>query len=217
MDQSITPAPATDSASDTDIPPREAGQLADAVRTLEATLTATRPLPEAWARDARKAGQDATQSVHHQYEATMIAYQRQRESDAPAYWLVTHPCPPWCRITDTHQSSDDPGDRVHDSEVHAVTFDSMEPSTAYAEFRAPEMTAQLTQGYREVEARVSVEFEGDPIAAATLDEAEQLAFALLALVRQGRGQGLLKALPFDEHGNCVTRDCTVCRVHEASA
>jgi len=185
--------------------------------TPDPTTTTAEQLPEAWARDAVKAAKDATQSVVSQYEATMIAYQRQRESDAPAYWLANSPCPAWCRTTDTHQSSDDPGDRAHDSEVHAVHFDTMEPSTSYAEFRAPEMTVALVQQYREVEARVSVEFEGDPIAAATLDEAEQLAFALLELVRQGRGQARLKVLPFDADGNCFTGDCTVCHVNGASA
>lgn len=103
----------------------------------------------------------------------------------PAYWLVSHPCPPWCHGR-AHTSSDHPMDRVHDSAVRAVTFDTMQPSTGYGDYRAPELTLHLTQGYRETEPRVCVEFEGDTILYATLVEAEAVADALLALIAEAR-------------------------------
>ncbi|WP_336208213.1 DUF6907 domain-containing protein [Nonomuraea sp. LPB2021202275-12-8] len=170
----------------------------------------TQPLPEAWARDAIEAGKRAADSVRFQYVATMRALQRQRESGESPYWLASHPCPPWCRNTGTHLSSDSPEDRAHDSEVHAVQFDSMEPSTAFADFRAPEMTFQLTLAFREVEARVFVEFEGEHVAAATLDEAERIARSILSLVEQARGGWRPAIIPFDHEGKCSDITCVSC-------
>lgn len=174
-------------------------------------------LPRGWEQAAKQAAVTAEKSVRGTYDATMLAYDHQRASGEPAFWLTSHPCPPWCADGSLHSSSDSPEDREHDSDVHSVSLDAMEPSVAFAEFRAPAVTVFLTQHFREVEPRVCLEKDNDPIGYATLDEAEQLAFALLDLVRKGRRQESPKLLPYDEHGQCVTRDCTVCRIQGASA
>lgn len=145
-------------------------------------------VPEPWERDARKAGEQAAMSVRFQYEATMRAYETQRDSSQPAYWLKSHPCPSWCTNGDLHKSSDDPDDRAHDSDVLSVSFDTMPPSVAYAEFRAPEATVMLTQKFREAEPRIYINDSSDGTNLyATLDEAEKLAHDLLFLVAQARG------------------------------
>lgn len=197
----------------------EMEQLATAVERLQDGLkTATQQqIPATWQDAAREAGTRAAENVRITYQSTMAATKAQAASDEPAFWLASHPCPPWCAVTDLHRSGDHPDDRQHDGDVHAVSFDSMPPSVGYAVYAAPQMTMSLSQRFREVEARVSIEMEGEPVAHATLDEIEQAAFAMLALVRLARGQEPLKVLPFDEHGRCVTADCTVCRVEGASA
>lgn len=145
-------------------------------------------LPEAWEEDARKAAKRAELAVHIKYDATMEAYAKQRESDEPAYWLSTHPCPAWCINSGLHKSGDAIDDREHDSGAQSVSFDSMEPSVGYAEFAAPEMTFMLTQRFREVEPRVCMEMDGEPLAYATLAEAERIANVLLGLVALARGK-----------------------------
>lgn len=199
----------------------EARQLATAVQRLQQNLNTITPeqadLPEAWERDAKKAGDQAAMSVRFEYRLRMAALDKGRDSDAPAYWLASHPCPTWCAYPESHRSGDDPDDRAHDSDPFSVSFDSMEPSVAYAEFRAPEMRFMLTSRFREVEPRVYLEMEGEPVGHATLDEAEQIAFHLLDLVRQARGHESPKILPYDSHGQCVTRDCATCRIDQASA
>lgn len=178
---------------------------------------ATVELPESWKEDARQAAERAARAVRIQHEATMEAYAKQRASREPAYWLASHPCPSWCTNAALHRSGDAIADREHDSDTLSVSFDAMEPSVGYAEFAAPEMTVMLTQRFREVEPRVCVEMEGEPVAHATLDEAEQLAFALLDLVRQGRGQEPPRLQLFDSHGRCVTRECVTCHAEAEGA
>lgn len=173
------------------------------------------PLPASWERDAQTAATRAAMAVRCDYESTMKALDKDNSDDRPrAYWLDSFPCPAWCAYPETHRNGDHPEERAHDSDTLAVTFATEAPSTAYAEYQAPEMKFFLTQGYREAEARVHVEKEGEPVAWATLDEAQQMAFNLLALVRQARGQEPLKVLPFDSHGKCTTRDCAQCAVEE---
>lgn len=174
-------------------------------------------LPQSWERDAQKAAERAAMSVRSQYECTMRALSKDSKDRERAYWLDSFPCPSWCAYPETHRNGDQPDERIHDGDPLAVTFATEEPSTAFAEFRAPEMKLFLLQGYREAEPRVHLEKEGEPVAWATLDEAEQLAFHLLDLVRQARGQDSPAVLQYDSEGHCVVKtDCTVCNI-EASA
>jgi hypothetical protein len=146
-------------------------------------------IPEAWEDEALKVGEQAAMRARFEYEATMRAYEKQREDNEPAYWLKSDPCPPWCTNTNLHKSSDDPADREHDSDVLSVSLESMPPSVAYAEFRPPEVTAMLVQKFREVEPRVYINDSSDGTNLyATLDEAEKLAYDLLFLVAQARGK-----------------------------
>jgi hypothetical protein len=179
---------------------------------------ATSDLPPSWEETARKAGDRAEFSVRAEYAATMRAYEEERKSTEPAYWLKSDPCPAWCVDTDMHRSSDDPDDRNHGSSVHNVELSSMPPSVAFAVFQAPELVLTLVKRHREVEPRVSINDSGDKTNLyATIDEAEQIAFHLLDLVRQARDQEPLKVLPFDSHGTCVLKsDCTVCNVEKTA-
>ncbi|MFI9846520.1 DUF6907 domain-containing protein [Nonomuraea sp. NPDC051941] len=180
--------------------------------------SATEPqLPATWEEEARKAGEQAAFRVRVSYDAEMRAYEHERATKPTAYWLASDPCAPWCTNDDIHRSSDVPDDRVHDSAVHTVSLYTMEPVTVFAEFTAPELTLQLTQRYREGEPRVFLNDSGDDTRLyATLDEAEKIAFALLDLVRQGRGQEPLKVMPFDSEGRCRNADCVTCRVEKTA-
>ena len=182
-----------------------ASDLSAAVARLQDTL------PSAWEKAARDAADLADRRVRAEYESTMQAIKAERVSGAPAYWLRSFPCPEWCTDTDAHRSSDDPADRQHDSDVHAVTFETMRPSTSYATYQAPDLALGLTQGYREAEARVWMEMDGEPVGHASLDEAEQLAFHLLDLVRRARGLEPVQVLPFDSQGRCDDTACISCR------
>lgn len=176
----------------------------------------TQAIPDAWEQSAKQAGERAAMKVRFEYEATMQALDKQCANGEPAYWLKSHPCPPWCTHSVLHRSSDDPADREHGSDVLSVSLDSMPPSVAYAEFRAPALTVMLTQRFREVEPRVYLNDSSDGTNLyATLDEAEKLAHDLLFLVRQGRGQAPPR-LGYDSEGRCDSRDCVTCHV-EASA
>ena len=168
-------------------------------------------LPAAWEKAAQEAASKAAEAVRIEYQSAMQAIKAERDSDAPAYWLQSFPCPEWCTDTDAHRSSDDPADRQHDSDVHAVAFETMRPSTSYATYQAPDLALGLTQGYREAEARVWMEMDGEPVGHASLDEAEQLAFHLLDLVRRARGLEPVQVLPFDSQGRCDDTACISCR------
>jgi hypothetical protein len=179
--------------------------------------TPTTKLPESWEKAAQIAAQRADMKVRAEYEATAQAYDKQRASDEPAYWLAGDPCPAWCTNGPLHKSSDGPADREHDSDIMRQSLNSMPPITAFADFRAPEVTLTLTKKYREVEARVEISTSDQDAYFATLDEAEGLAFALLDLVRQGRGQEPPKLQLFDSTGRCVTRECVTCHAEAEGA
>ncbi len=171
------------------------------------------PLQFGWEQAAKAAADRAALAVRSEHEAAMKALNKDLNEQPAAYWLESHGgCPAWCAHPEAHRSGDHPEDRFHDSESHTVHFDTMEPSTAYAEYLPPEMRMFLTMGYREAEARVAIEFEGDSLAWGSLDETEALAFALLDLVRKARGQESVKVQPYDGHGRCTTKDCTLCHV-----
>lgn len=171
-----------------------------------------REVPAAWEKSAQQAGERAAMAVRYKYEAEQRAYEHERANNKPAYWLASHPCPPWCTNDALHRSSDMPDDRMHDSDMHAVSLHTMEPGTVFAEFAAPEVTMLLVQRFREVEPRVFINDSGDDARLyATLDEAEKIAFALLDLVRQARGGWKPTVLPFDHQGRCGDDSCIACK------
>jgi hypothetical protein len=86
----------------------------------------------------------------------------------------------------------------------------MPPSVAYARYAAPEVTFSLTQAYRETEARVFMTKDGDEVLHATLAEAEEIAVALLDLVRTARGLVAPPVMPFSPDGRCSDPACRHC-------
>jgi len=136
-------------------------------------------------------------------------------------WQTT-PCPAWC--VEKHRDLDHPDDRIHWSDWHGTKLTTMDTENvgspdepAWALHNA---TVNLFQNYREVEPRITlVDDMHERCSYAmhlSLDEAEQIAFKLLDLVRKGRGQESPKILPFDSHGRCVTRDCVVCHAEKTA-
>lgn len=129
----------------------------------------------------------------------------------------TAPCPSWC--VERHHNHDMPDDRLHWSDWHGVDLTSMDMENIgpkdQPDYRTHNASAVLFQHYREAEPRVSlIDDIHDRCAYSmhmTLDEAEQLAFHLFELVRQGRGSWRPMVLPFDHEGRCGDPSCIACR------
>ncbi|SDJ93347.1 DUF6907 domain-containing protein [Nonomuraea jiangxiensis] len=168
-------------------------------------------------KEADKAAEAAAAKVRYRHAATMDAVRKDLRERPTAYWLTSHPCDQWCTNGNIHRSGDDPDDRVHESDFHSVTFDTMDPSTSYAEYQPPEMRFLLQRGYRESEPRLYMEMEDEPVAWATLREAELLAFRILDLVRQARGQEPPRTQLFDSEGRCADRECVTCHAEQSQA
>lgn len=200
------------------VPLAESGLLASAIHAQVARAHAKpdREIPEAWEKRATETGERRAMAVRFEYLATMDALDNERNDARPAYWLQGDPCPEWCTIQDLHSSNDEPGDRVHDGDPTAVSLNSMPPVVIQdpaARFGAPELRFMLTKKYREVEPRVWINDDADKIDKyATLDEVEQIAHTLLALVREGRGVEWGKVVPL-QHGPTSCDDST-CMCHE---
>lgn len=203
---------------DATVPLAESGELARAIHAQFARAHAKpdREIPEAWEKDATAAGERAAMAVKFEYLATMDAFDNDRQSDAPAYWLASDPCPEWCANQSLHRSDDEPCDRAHDGVTFAISLNSMSPVVIQdpaARFGAPELRFMLTKKFREVEPRVWINDDADKVDKyATLDEIEQIAHTLLALVREGRGVEWGKIVPL-QHGPSACDDST-CMCHE---
>ncbi|MFI9552673.1 DUF6907 domain-containing protein [Nonomuraea endophytica] len=147
-------------------------------------------VPAAWEETAVLAGTRAANAIRFQYVGQMSARKNERD-DEPAYWLESHPCPDWCTRS-LHLGSDHPSDRHHDSATDYVWLDTMEPEVFEQpehRFGAPQVNFHLTQHYREREPRIYISNSAEDLNLyASLDEAEKLANALLALVAQARGK-----------------------------
>ncbi|MFI7618021.1 DUF6907 domain-containing protein [Nonomuraea terrae] len=160
-----------------------------------------------------------------QWNAEMEAYETQRARKAngelpPPAWLAEDPCPAWCVGDLDHEASTHPADRSHFGATMTVPLVTEEPVAAGHpyEWTQPELQVSIDQRYREKEARVRLAKDDDNGVYATLEEAEQLAFTLLDLVRQARGQEPPKLQLFDSQGRCVTRECVTCHAeHQTGA
>ncbi|MFI7452317.1 DUF6907 domain-containing protein [Nonomuraea sp. NPDC049714] len=167
---------------------------------------------------AEQAGRRAAERFIAQYQSEMRAHERSfadREAGiapTPASWLSEDPCPAWCAGGLDHDESTHPDDRNHWSPTHSVDLVTMEPVVAgYPTRWAPDqVNLALEQKYREREARVCLGKGDDTIIWATLAEAEETAFALLALVREARGLSAPVGMPFDTEGRCQDRSCRHC-------
>ncbi|MER7363550.1 DUF6907 domain-containing protein [Nonomuraea wenchangensis] len=148
-------------------------------------------LPDAWIKAAETKGRDRAVEVKSAYVSELYAYAHEKASGTPALWLETDPCPAWCDSR-LHKTSDHPDDRGHDgaTSVHRLLSMPVIPmrfadGTRWA---APELHLQLVKEYRDVEPRVFINDSEDQVRLhATLDELEEIANAMLDLVRQGRG------------------------------
>jgi hypothetical protein len=103
-------------------------------------------------------------------------------SDRP-YWLTTS-CPKWC--TEQHEAGDAVNRREHRSEELGAliltpmgTRHSAEPVNGWV---------YLVQGYREIGPLVHIHQEHKVVLICTLDEARQLAAAILDAVRLGESE-----------------------------
>ena len=177
--------------------PEEAADLGRAVlsqveKANQKTRLTLADLPPSWVKDAEIKGREHTEMVKHGHLSEMIANAHEAGSDEPALWLQTDPCPEWCHNASLHKTSDHPDDRAHDSVTIVVPLLTMEAvpmtfadGTRYA---APELHLQLVKEYRECEPRAFINDSGDQVRMhASLDELEEIANAMLDMVRQGRG------------------------------
>ncbi|MFI6477333.1 DUF6907 domain-containing protein [Nonomuraea sp. NPDC050663] len=123
-------------------------------------------------------------------------------------WLDDDPCPSWCAYGHEHLPSSGTGDRTHGSAAHRVTLNVMEPIViGYPKsFAQPTLCAELSQHFREKEARVIVHVSDQQIFEATLAEAEQIARNLLDLVAQARGRSSQPCLDVP----CPDVACRIC-------
>jgi hypothetical protein len=166
---------------------------------------------------AEQAGREAVQRYLIQHRSEMEAHEATRAERATgtapaAAWLLEEPCPTWCAGDLDHDDSTSPDDRNHWSPTHSVDLVTMEPVVdGYPNRWAPErVNLSLEQRYREREPRVLLGKGDETIIEATLDEAEQAAFVLLALVREARGLAAPVGMPFDTDGRCSDKSCRHC-------
>jgi hypothetical protein len=166
---------------------------------------------------AEKAGREAAERYIAQYRSEIRAHEvtmaaRDAGTLPAAAWLAEDPCPAWCVGDLDHDDSTHPDDRNHWSPTHSVELVTMEPVVmGYPTKWAPDqVNLSLEQGYREREARVLVGKGDDTNIAATLAEAEEIAFAMLALVREARGVAAPVGMPFDTDGRCQDKSCRHC-------
>jgi hypothetical protein len=134
------------------------------------------------------------------------------------FWLPQG-CPSWC--TDTHKDSDEEGDRLHTSpwQITAATTMDMEnfghgSGSGLPVWVAHTAEVSLQQGYREAEPRVLYHDAANDRyhQYLTLDEAEQLANAMLAHVAAARGRAHRTGLTqvYDDDGRCPDLACLAC-------
>lgn len=102
--------------------------------------------------------------------------------EAP-YWQDA-PCPPWCVVP--HRDYDHPDDRWHDSEQTVIKLSLEAPVRAVIGdevlMDVPELCTELTQGYREADARVAIIHNGSETLPLTLAEAALLRDSLTEML-----------------------------------
>jgi hypothetical protein len=106
------------------------------------------------------------------------------------FWQV-EPCPAWC--TTTHEDADACEDRIHVGDYWWLTMTMENPiiraqSDSGTDCQPAQTGVRLEQGWREIEARVTLVCRDDYMAL-TLGGASELAGALTSLLRQARDDG----------------------------
>lgn len=109
-------------------------------------------------------------------------------TDRKPYWL-TEPCPAWC--DQRHFDRDMPGQRHHFGRERLLPL-TQEPALPGSVdrpnvFRAPDLFTGLVQHHRETEPVVRLAYSENFEMRLTLDEVEQLAADLTALIADARG------------------------------
>lgn len=201
---------------------RDGVQLFECTSHVAAAVTPSpKPaIPPTVRERAEQAGRDAVKRFRHEYESAMAAHEHERTANEngdvpPAAWLAEDHCPPWCVDGCDHSASTHPDDRIHFGASTIVPLVTMEPVVVcYPErFAPPELMISLDQKYREKEPRVSINDGGDKLRMfATLDEAEQIANAMLAHVAAARGRAHRTGLTqvYDGEGRCPDLVCLSC-------
>jgi hypothetical protein len=166
---------------------------------------------------AEQAGREAVQRYLVQYRSEIRAHEAMSAARtagiAPtAAWLAEDPCPAWCVGDLDHDDSTHPDDRNHFSPTHSVELVTMDPVVMGGPTRwAPDrVNLSLEAKYREREARMLIGKGDDTNIVATLAEAEEIAFAMLDLVRKARGLAAPAVMPFDTDGRCQDKSCRHC-------
>jgi hypothetical protein len=179
------------------------------------------PTPTVQAQ-AAEVGRRAAWEYELNHQAWMRAIEAEREREPHgAYWLANDPCPSWCAYSSGHSDSDHPSDRWHGGPAEITRLNTMDPIALPGDrIGPPEVHVALHLNYREAEARVNVsDIDGGRFNLyLTLDEAEQHARQLLALVAEARGSQWTPTItPFDADGRCQDRTCINCYGSEVQA
>jgi hypothetical protein len=114
--------------------------------------------------------------------------------DAPGrpFWLPC-PCPAWC--AEKHGDGDHPDDRRHVGETRWVPLTMEAPFVAFpspakdgpeANWHPAQLGVALEQGWREAEARITVQYADDKYLDLTLAEARELAADIRSLLAGAR-------------------------------
>lgn len=160
---------------------------------IETARPAAPQIPPTVQERAENAARDAAVRYTARWRAEMKAHEndttaREAGTAPAAAWLAEDPCPAWCVAELDHAAATHPADRAHYGPSTLVPLVTMEPTViGYPEqWAQPELMISLDQRYREREPRIVLGVGDTTFAYATLAEAEQIANAMLDMVRQGR-------------------------------